>query len=60
MNPRDPHATPHPEDFCAQCGQFLNPVQRMLGRVCGVCARDNQRRAARGPNYIDPHDGSPR
>ena len=28
---------------CAQCGVRMNPVERMLGAVCGSCVRANHR-----------------
>jgi hypothetical protein len=30
---------------CAQCGVFMNPVGKMLGRVCGKCCRANHKAA---------------
>ena len=33
---------------CAQCGRLMNPVNVMLGPVCGPCCRENHRRAVRG------------
>jgi hypothetical protein len=26
---------------CKQCGKPMNPIERMLGPVCGKCCRDN-------------------
>lgn len=28
---------------CAQCGKDLNPVEVLLGSVCGDCCRKNHR-----------------
>ena len=47
MNPYDPKATPHPETKCTQCGQFMNPVQRLLGTICRVCTRANHKATTR-------------
>ena len=30
---------------CKQCGKAMNPVEAMLGPVCGVCCRENHKRA---------------
>jgi hypothetical protein len=29
---------------CLQCGKSMNPVEWMLGAVCGKCCRENHRR----------------
>lgn len=34
------------EATCRQCGKPLNPVEVMLGPVCGKCARANHKRVA--------------
>jgi len=31
---------------CKQCGKPLNPVQVMLGPVCGDCVRENHKKVA--------------
>ena len=33
---------------CAQCGAPMNPVERMLGPVCGKCCRANHKAVAGG------------
>lgn len=33
------------EDKCSQCGTDRNPVDSLLGDVCGKCARDNHKKA---------------
>jgi hypothetical protein len=33
------------EAACPQCGTQRNPVDAMLGNVCGKCARDNHKKA---------------
>ncbi len=33
---------------CKQCGKPMNPVERMLGPVCGKCTRENHKRATGG------------
>jgi len=32
---------------CQQCGKDMNPVERMLGPVCGKCVRDNHKAATK-------------
>jgi hypothetical protein len=34
----------YPETPCTQCGRPMNPAERMLGPVCGVCTRENHER----------------
>jgi len=31
---------------CTQCGKAMNPVERMLGPVCGKCCRKNHKAVA--------------
>lgn len=31
---------------CKQCGKPMNPVEVMLGPVCGKCCRDNHKKVA--------------
>jgi len=31
---------------CKQCGAAMNPVEAMLGPVCGKCCKANHKRAA--------------
>lgn len=33
---------------CAQCGKKMNPVEAMLGRVCGKCVRGNHEKVVKG------------
>ena len=32
---------------CRQCGKPMNPVEVMLGPVCGTCCKANQKAATR-------------
>lgn len=47
----DGHAPEDCPDFCKQCGKEMNPVQQMMGRVCGDCARKNHEEVRSG-NYL--------
>lgn len=29
---------------CRQCGQDMNPVEVMMGPICGTCVRENHER----------------
>jgi hypothetical protein len=42
------HEDETPMTPCAQCGKPMNPAERMLGPVCGKCARENQKRVTGG------------
>lgn len=33
---------------CTQCGKVMNIVERMLGPVCGRCARENHKNVIDG------------
>lgn len=33
---------------CRQCGKAMNPVEVMLGPVCGLCCRENHKRFVGG------------
>lgn len=33
---------------CTKCGASMNPVERMLGAICGACVRDAHARATGG------------
>jgi hypothetical protein len=34
-------------NYCPQCGRYRNPVDRLVGAVCGICAKANHRAAVK-------------
>lgn len=44
----DGHAPKDCPGFCSQCGKGMNPVEQMMGRVCGECPRKNHREVTGG------------
>ena len=47
------------DKLCTQCGAELNPVQVLLGPVCGKCCRENHRRLSEPHQVTDPKDQDP-
>ena len=43
------------ERSCEQCGRKLNPVEVLLGPVCGECTRENHQAICR-PGQIETLD----
>lgn len=44
----DGHAPKDCPDYCRQCQKYMNPVEQMLGPVCGSCVRKNHKEATGG------------
>ena len=40
-----------PDNTCLQCGREMNPVEVLLGNICGKCCKANHRRVTKVYSY---------